>query len=218
MSSIKIDKNKKKLEIENKKPPKKMVKEDSEQKKQNKNIEKERKKEKREKTIKISKEKEKEKLSEKIITNEPIEKEMLKGQEHKEEDNNKEEKNINELNISINNNIIEIPNINSPRNDKDTIEIKPRESYLKEKIMKMNYSAELFTSINKSLDNQVKSINNEYLDNRILITTITKKNNKRAYLPESLSSGDLPTLKDFESKSKLKTIKELKNEEEIIQI
>ena len=220
MSSIKNDKTKKKVEIENKKPPKKILKEDSEQKKQNKNNEKERKKEKIEKTIKIPKEKEKEKerLSEKIITNEPIEKEMLKGQEHKEEDI-KEEKNINELNSSINNinnNNIEIPNINSPRNDKDTIEVKPRESYLKEKIMKMNYSAKLFTSINKSLDNQMKSINNEFLDNQILITTTSKINNKRVFLPESLSSGDLPTLKDFESKSKLKTIKELKNEEEII--
>ena len=243
MSSFpKNEKTKKQVEIESKKSPKRISKEESDQKKQNKPIEKERQ---REKTIRLSKEK----LNEKIITNEPIEKEMLKGQEHKEEEN-KEEKNINDLNSSINNNInnnIEISNFNliSPRNDKndridridridkndrndkndkdkekdkdkDTIEVKPRETYLKEKIMKMNYNEKLFLSINKSLDNQVKSIHNDILDNQVLITTISKNNNKKPYLPESLSAGDITNLRNYDSKFKLKTIKELKNEEENI--
>ena len=235
MSSVpKNNKLKKLLETENKKPPKN-IKGISELNKQNK----------KDNIIRLSKEK----LNEKIITNEPIEKEMLKGQEHKEEEN-KEEKNINDLNSSINNNInnnIEISNFNliSPRNDKndridridridkndrndkndkdkekdkdkDTIEVKPRETYLKEKIMKMNYNEKLFLSINKSLDNQVKSIHNDVLDNQVLITTISKNNNKKPYLPESLSAGDITNLRNYDSKFKLKTIKELKNEEENI--
>ena len=74
MSSVQKNvKTKKQLELENKKPPKKNAKEEPEPRKLNNT---------KEKTIRLSKEK----LNEKIITNEPIEKEMLKGQEHKEEE------------------------------------------------------------------------------------------------------------------------------------
>ena len=195
-------KTKKQVELDNKKSLKKMIKEELEPKKQNKQ------KEKTEKTIRLSKEK----LSEKIITNEPIEKEMLKGQEHKEEES-KEEKNALETNSNININI-DFQSL-SPRLGKETIEIKPRETYLKDKMMKMNYSAKLITTINKSLDTQVKTIHNEIMDNQVLITTITKNVNK--LVPrEPLSSGDLPRTKTFESKIKLKTIKELKDEKEKI--
>ena len=195
-------KTKKQVELDNKKSLKKKIKEELEPKKQNKQ------KEKTEKTIRLSKEK----LSEKIITNEPIEKEMLKGQEHKEEES-KEEKNALETNSNININI-DFQSL-SPRLGKETIEIKPRETYLKDKMMKMNYSAKLITTINKSLDTQVKTIHNEIMDNQVLITTITKNVNK--FVPrEPLSSGDLPGTKTFESKIKLKTIKELKDEKEKI--
>ena len=126
MSSVpKNIKLKKLLETENKKPPKN-TKGISELNKQNK----------KDNIIRLSKEK----LNEKIITNEPIEKEMLKGQEHKEEES-KEEKNIldSNNNININNNVETLNLISlSPRNEKGKIEIKPRETYLKEKMMKMN--------------------------------------------------------------------------------
>ena len=209
MSSVpKNPKIKKLLEVENKKPPKiniKNIKQETEPKKTNKSKEKE-------KTLRLTKDK----LNEKVITNEPIEKEMLKGQEHKEEES-KEEKNIQETNSNINNNNLEVSNLMplSPRNGKESIEIKPRETYLKEKMLKMNYSAKLLSSINKSLDTQVKNIHNEILDNQVLITGITKNMNK--YIPpEQQNSIGTFRSNNFESKSKLKTIKELKEEEEKI--
>ena len=204
MSSVpKNIKLKKLLETENKKPPKN-TKGISELNKQNK----------KDNIIRLSKEK----LNEKIITNEPIEKEMLKGQEHKEEES-KEEKNIldSNNNININNNVETLNLISlSPRNEKGKIEIKPRETYLKEKMMKMNYSAKLFSSINKSLDNQVKTVQSEILDNQVLITSVPKNINHLLYSPGPLSSGEIPRTKDYNIKTKLKTIKELREEEEIV--
>ena len=190
-------------QTQNKKPPKN-IKGISELNKQNK----------KDNIIRLSKEK----LNEKIITNEPIEKEMLKGQEHKEEES-KEEKNIldSDNNINISNNVETLNLISlSPRNEKGKIEIKPRETYLKEKMMKMNYSAKLFSSINKSLDNQVKTVQSEILDNQVLITSIPKNINHLLHSPEPLSSGEIPRTKDYNIKTKLKTIKELREEEEIV--
>jgi len=145
------------------------------------------------------------KPAEKVITNEPIEKEMLKGQEHKEEE--KEDKalkeSIQKLNVSNN---IEIPSI-SPRIEKEIIEIRPRETYLKDKMLKMNYSAKLISTINKSLDNQVKTIHSEIMDNQVLITAVARNKNKG--LPsESMSSGEFPSTKNYDTKSKLKTLKD----------
>ena len=205
MSSVpKNYKTKKLLEIENKNPSKINIKQELEPKKQNKQKEKE-------KSIRLSKDK----LNEKIITNELIEKEMLKGQEHKEEES-KEEKKIQETNININNSM-EVPNLIplSPRNRNNIIEIKPREAYLKNKMLKMNYSTKLISNISKSLDNQVKTIHSEVMDNQVLITGITKNINK--YIPPaSLNSIDTFHSNNYESKTKLKTIKELKCEEEKI--
>ena len=213
MSSVqKNNKIKKLLDTENKKPPKNVNIKNTENQQQNK----------KESTKKISKDIHIEK-NEKIITNEPFEKEMLKGQEHKEEES-KEEKNIIESNnnTNLNNNNIEEPNSISvspkKEKEKESIAFKPRENYLKEKMLKMNYSAKLVSTINKSLDNQVKSVQNDILDNQVLITsTIPKHINKILYSsPEPLSSGEIPRMKDFNVKSRLKTIKDLKNEKEVI--
>ena len=205
MSSVpKNERAKKFVEAENKKPPKKNNKEELDQKKNNKIKEKEKDKS----TKSINK-----KPAEKVITNEPIEKEMLKGQEHKEEE--KEDKalkeSIQKLNVSNN---IEIPSI-SPRIEKEIIEIRPRETYLKDKMLKMNYSAKLISTINKSLDNQVKTIHSEIMDNQVLITAVARNKNKG--LPsESMSSGEFPSTKNYDTKSKLKTLKDLKDEEDKI--
>ena len=216
MSSVpKNNKLKKQLESENKKPPKITVKNTSEGRQQNK----------KETVNGMSRKK----LSEKLITNEPIEKEMLKGQEHKEEESKEEENLIESTNNNINNNAnntniannIEATNslsLSIQKDEKEKKAIKPRETYLKEKMLKMNYSAKLFSSINKSLDNQVRNLQNDILENQVLITTTIPKNiSKMLYSsPEPLSSGDIPRMKDFNVKNKLKTIKELKDEEEII--
>ena len=132
----------------------------------------------------------------KKITNEPIEKEMLKGQEHDNhiqekqenennenefkniENNNNEEININnndEQNTPINENINEKININEEKKENQIIQIKPRESYLKEKMMKLNYSEKLLTNINKNLDTEIQKIHEEIIDDQILITAVNRK-------------------------------------------
>ena len=205
MSSVpKNEKSKKLVEAENKKPPKKNIKDDLDLKRNNKTKEKE-----KEKATKNTNKK----PTEKVITNEPIEKEMLKGQEHKEEEkeDNKIVKEPSKLNVTNN---VEIPSI-SPRIEKEIIEIKPRETYLKDKMLKMNYSAKLISTINKSLDNQVKTIHNEVMDNQVLITAVARNKNKG--LPsEPLPSGEFPSTKNYDTKSKLKTLKDLKDEEDKI--
>ena len=195
--SSKNNKTKKLLQIENKKLPRKITKDESDLNKQNKLKEKN--------TLK--------KLSEKIITNEPIEKEMLKGQEHKEE--SKDEKNIKESNNNLNIlNSVEIPSLSTTK-EKEIIIIKPRETYLKDKMLKMNYSEKLISSINKNLDNQVKTIHNEIMDNQVLITAVSKNFNNAQPIG-NLSSGNLPKAKNYKTKTKLKALKDLKDEEEKI--
>ena len=152
--------------------------------------------------------------ADKKITTEPIEKEMLKGQEHIEEISN-EGKNIIENNAEINNNELEsISNIekNEEKKEKDIIQIKPRETYLKEKMLKLNYSPQLLTNINKSLDTEVKKIQEEINDDQILITSVPKilEIKKFEQRPNPIDQ------KKIYEKSNLKVLKELKEEGENI--
>ena len=94
----------------------------------------------------------------KKVTTEPIEKEMLKGQEHKihiEEVQNEEKNSIENYNELNNNDQENVSNIekNEETKEKGIIRVKPRETYLKEKMRNLNYSEKLLSNINKSLDN-----------------------------------------------------------------
>ena len=83
--------------------------------------------------------------------------------------------------------------------------------------MKLNYSASLLTNINKSLDTEVKKIRNEIIDNQILITAVPKNISKI-----KLIQNTNPPFFDYNintnkyEKSKLKTLKELKEEQDKI--
>ena len=199
MSSVK-NKTKKKSEPENKNPPKKIKLE--------------------EKPIPIQSPiiNTDKNLDEKI-TNEPIEKEMLKGQDHKEHieevQNNEINNNENKEEINSNNNQENSSNIEKEEEsmNKGIIQIKPRESYLKEKMMKLNYSEKLLSNINKSLDNEVKKIREEIIDNQILITSVPKiLDIKQLGSNHNLKIDN----KQIYEKSNLRILKELKDEEENI--
>ena len=202
MSSVKA-KTKKKSEPENKNPPKKIKSEEKDNTIQ---------------PLPINSDNN----FDKKITNEPIEKEMLKGQDHKEHIEEVQNKEINNINTSENKD--DINNNNSQENisniqkeeesmNKGKIHIKPRESYLKEKMMKLNYSEKLLSNISKSLDNEVKKIEEEIIDNQILITSVPKYIDKKKL-------GQSPKIKidnkQIYEKSNLKILKELKDEEENI--
>ena len=191
MSSVQ-KKSKKKISPDSKNPPKKGKKE-----------------EKNQKTINIP-----DLNINNAIKNEQIEKEMLKGEDHTKhmEQNQEEEKKITENAIDNNNELAEVSNMENKEdnNDKNIIRIKPRESYLKEKMMKLNYSASLLTTISKSLDTEIKKIKNEMIDNQILITAVPNNIQKI-----KLVHNTNPPVNKYE-KSKLKILKELKDEEDKI--
>ena len=154
--------------------------------------------------------------TEKKITNEPIEKEMLKGQEHNThiEEVPKEEKNENENKEEINDKEQE----NSQNDEKqeenqeqEVIQVKPRESYLKEKIMKLNFNEKLISNINKSLDTEVQKIKEEIIDDQILITAVPKVFDIKKF--ERKPNPELEQKKIYE-KSNFKILKELKEEQD----
>ena len=180
------------------------------------------------------------------VTNEPIEKEMLKGQEHenhieeapkdenenindkeinnnenindnKEKINNNEEidDNKNEINDNQNEEQENIINKNEEKKEKEVIQFKPRESYLKEKMMKLNYSEKLLNKINKSLDTEVQKIHDEIIDDQILITAVPQNLIKKKLISVN-NNANTTEQKNLYEKSNIKILNELKKEEEQI--
>ena len=168
------------------------------------------------------------------VTNEPIEKEMLKGQEHENhieeaqkdenenindnnEINNNEEinENKNEINDNQNEEQENIINKNEENKEKEVIQFKPRESYLKEKMMKLNYSEKLLNKINKSLDTEVQKIHDEIIDDQILITAVPQNLIKKKLISVN-NNANTTEQKNLYEKSNIKILNELKKEEEQI--
>ena len=179
------------------------------------------------------------------VTNEPIEKEMLKGQEHEnhvEEAPKDENENINDKEINNNENINDnneinnneeinenkneindnqneeqenIINKNEEKKEKEVIQFKPRESYLKEKMMKLNYSEKLLNKINKSLDTEVQKIHDEIIDDQILITAVPQNLIKKKLISVN-NNANITEQKNLYEKSNIKILNELKKEEEQI--
>ena len=179
------------------------------------------------------------------VTNEPIEKEMLKGQEHEnhiEEAQKDENENINDKEINNNENINDNNEINNneeinenkneindnqneeqeniinkieEKKEKEVIQFKPRESYLKEKMMKLNYSEKLLNKINKSLDTEVQKIHDEIIDDQILITAVPQNLIKKKLISVN-NNANTTEQKNLYEKSNIKILNELKKKEEQI--
>ena len=154
--------------------------------------------------------------TEKKITNEPIEKEMLKGQEHNThiEEVPKEEKNENENKEEVNDKEQENSQNDAKQEEnqeQEVIQVKPRESYLKEKIMKLNFNEKLISNINKSLDTEVQKIKEEIIEDQILITAVPKVFDTKKF--EKKTNPELEQKKIYE-KSNFKILKELKEEQD----
>ena len=129
---------------------------------------------------------------------------LYEGQEHIEDISQDQ---LNQSNQS-NQLVTEIKNENS----KKEIITKPRETYLKEKISKLNCNKNLMSNIKKELNDQIKSMVEE--DN-VLITEVPKDLNK--YIKKQ---NDIKNIKisnaDFSSKQKYKQLKALKDEQNIL--
>ena len=154
---VKDDKAAKKQtkEVKNEKASKnqaKEVKDEKASKKQTKDA----KDEKASKSSKVQNKEVKDEKSSKKIKIEEIEKKMLEGQDHIEE---KEELKIKQDNKDVK---FDLPPTEIKELDerKQTI-VKPRETYLKEKLVKLNYNTNLLSNIGKEMGNKIKNIMTE---------------------------------------------------------
>ena len=125
-----------------------------------------------------------------------MEKKMYEGQEHIEE-TQVEQKNIEEEKPK------EIP--------KKEMLIKPRETYLQEKISKMNCNKNLMSNIRKELGDKVKTVIKE--DN-VLITEVPKDLNKFMQKVDSKSGKNI--FQNYFNKQKYKEVKKLNDELSIL--
>ena len=120
------------------------------------------------------------------------------------------------INITESNNEVMLPSLdgNLKTEPKEEKVFRPRENYLKEKIIKLNFDEKLINNIQKDLGSQIQSLKSEIRNNQVKITEGPKDLNK--YIIRS-SSTDNNIIKDpnedYELKKKHKSIKELKDEE-----
>ena len=129
------------------------------------------------------------------------EKELYEGQEHIEE---------NSQNQSIESKEVVTENQNLEENTK--IVTKPRETYLQEKLSKLNCNKKLMTNIKKELNDQIKTMVD---DDNVLITEVPRDLNK--YIKKQGENNNLKiSFNDFSSKQKYKQLKTLKEEQNIL--
>ena len=100
---------------------------------------------------------------------------------------------------------------------KKMIEVKPRESYLKDKIGKLQFNNNLLSGINKQIGEQLKSVKKEIINEKVNVKENPKKLNE--YLSKSLDNNlnnILNVNENYNLKNKYKTIKDLKIEKDIL--
>ena len=163
----------------------------------------------------------------KVIDIDKKEEEMLKGQIHLENPI------INDKNKNLNLNEEKKEQKGDKKDEKETekkenenvgeekkevikkeVIIKPRETYLKDKIQK-SFSKSLISKVNKSLDNQMQKIKLDLKDNKILIRK--NSNNLKKLIPNNENKIFLTSDENYKLKNKMKEIKELKDQEKLLQ-
>ena len=142
------------------------------------------------------------------------EKEFLEGNKHKNEKDIKE-RNKDVLSTEINEQSTEekkeSENVEEEEEKKNKIiEIKPRETYLKDKIDKMQFNNKIISGINKGIDEQLKSVKNDIFSQKVLLKESPKDLDK--YINKSYES--MNKIDNSGNKNKYKAIKELKIEKD----
>ena len=126
--------------------------------------------------------------------NEELEKKMLEGQEHIEIKPD-ENKNVEQPPEPVK----EVP--------KKPIILKPRETYLQDKITKLNPNKNLMSTIKNELGSKIKTMINE---ESILITEVPKDLNK--YIPKNIEGKTLSAEENYLNKKKYKDVKKIRYE------
>jgi len=100
---------------------------------------------------------------------------------------------------------------------KKMVEVKPRESYLKDKIGKMQFNNNLLSGINKGIGEQLKSVKNEIINEKVNVKESPKKLNDYMNKSLDINSNNIANINDnYNLKNKYKTIKDLKIEKDIL--
>ena len=156
--------------------------------------------EKASKSSKVQNKEVKDEKSSKKIKIEEIEKKMLEGQDHIEE---KEELKIKQDNKDVK---FDLPPTEIKELDerKQTI-VKPRETYLKEKLVKLNYNTNLLSNIGKEMGNKIKNIMTE---DGVVVSD--KSKDLRRYM--DVKDKTRTEIEQYESKKKYKEMKILMDE------
>ena len=152
------------------------------------------------------------------------EKEYLAGREHivsKNKDKNikkeSEEFHKNDLTKQSNENKDKTDIFNGIQDEekpKIMIEIKPRETYLKDKINKMKFNNNILSGINTGINEQLKSVKKDMISKKVLVNEKPKSLEK--HINKSFEFGANINNDNFNIKNKYKSIKELKAEKENI--
>jgi len=100
-----------------------------------------------------------------------------------------------------------------PVETKKQIITKPRENYLKEKLIKMNNQS-LLNNVQKGLGTQIENVKSQKKDSSVIITEIPKDLNKK--LINSENKIVRHSNEYYVNKKKYKTIKELKDEQNML--
>jgi len=189
---------KKEVQNENKKPPIKVVEQKETTKSEN--------SKKSKKDVKEKKDIKNEKDSQKIKIEE-IEKKMYEGQDHIEEKDALKEKQEKQEAIEAK---YEPPQPTIKEERKQAI-VKPRETYLKEKIGKMNYNVNLLTNIQKEMGDKIKNIMKE---DGVVVGEKTQDLKKYMGVKDKTRTE----IENYENKKKYKEIKNLMDELKGLQI
>ena len=133
-----------------------------------------------------------------------VEKEFLKGQDHISENDLS-----NNLEKSLDSNLPENEQSqNEDLKNKKIVELKPRESYLKDKMGKMQFDNHLLNGINKGIEGKLNSLKDDIMNKNLVISSEQKVINKSF----DISSDNNLKKDNYDVKMKYKEIKELTEE------
>ena len=164
----------------------------------------------------------KNKIKTNIIENEKelkTEKDYLIGKEHKNPNEIKQNMKTSENlpNINIEQSGEEQNGENTKEEEKKKmIEIKPRETYLKDKIGKMQFTNNVLSGINKGIGEQLMTVKKDIISKKVVLHRDAPKDLEK-YINKSFESS--PNCKKeemFNLKNKYKSVKELKKDKDIL--
>ena len=156
-----------------------------------------------------------------IIENEKelkTEKDYLIGKEHKNPNEIKQNMNKSENLPNLEQSTVEQNGENAKEEEKKKmIEIKPRETYLKDKIGKMQFTNNVLSGINKGIGEQLMTVKKDIISKKVVVLHKDAPKDLEKYINKSFEASPNSKKEEmFNLKNKYKSVKELKKEKDIL--